>query len=41
MLEVFTKASVIKVMAKNHTYFKFVANGIMSDKDTINNFINI
>ena len=28
-------------MAKNHTYFKFVANGIEPDEDTINNFINI
>ena len=37
----FTKASVIEDMVKNHTYFKFVANGIESDEDTINNFINI
>ena len=37
----FTKASVIEDMAKNHTYFKFVANGIEPDEDTINNFINI
>ena len=37
----FTKASVIADMAKNHTYFKFVANGIEPDEDTINNFINI
>ena len=37
----FTKASVIADMAKNHTYFKFVANGITPDEDTINNFIDI
>ena len=37
----FTKASVIEDMVKNHTYFKFVANGIEPDEDTINNFINI
>ena len=37
----FTKASVIADMAKNHSYFKFVANGIEPDEDTINNFINI
>ena len=36
----FTKASVIEDMVKNHTYFKFVANGIEPDEDTINNFIN-
>ena len=36
-----TKASLIADMAKNHTYFKFVANGIEPDEDTINNFINI
>ncbi len=37
----FTKASVIADMAKNHSYFKYVANGITPDEDTINNFINI
>ena len=26
-------------MAKNHSYFKYVANGITPDEDTINNFI--
>lgn len=36
----FTKASVIADLAKNHTYFKFVANGIEPDEDTINLFIN-
>ena len=36
----FTKASVIADMAKNHKYFQYVANGIESDEDTINNFIN-
>ena len=36
----YTKASTIADLAKNHTYFKFVANGIESDEDTINNFIN-
>ena len=36
----FTKASIIEDQAKNHTYFKFVANGITPDEDTINNFIN-
>ena len=28
-------------MAKNHSYFKYVANGITPDEDTVNNFINI
>ena len=28
-------------MAKNHTYFKYAANGITPNEDTINNFINI
>ena len=37
----FTEASVIADMAKYHSYFKFVANGITPDEDTINNFINI
>ena len=36
----FTKASIISDMAKNHNFFKFVANGIKPDEDTINNFIN-
>ena len=36
----FTKASVIADLAKNHTYYKFVANGITPDEDTINLFIN-
>ena len=37
----FTKASIIADMAKNHTYFKYAANGITPNEDTINNFINI
>ncbi len=37
----FTEATVIADMAKYHSYFKYVANGITPDKDTINNFINI
>ena len=36
----FTKASVIADLAKHHTYFKYVANGIGPDEDTINEFIN-
>ncbi len=28
-------------MARYHDYFKFVANGITPDEDTINNFINL
>ena len=36
----FTKASIISDMAKNYNFFKFVANGIEPDEDTINNFIN-
>ena len=35
----FTEASVIADLAKYHSYFKFFANGIESDEDTINNFI--
>ena len=37
----FTEASVIADMVKYHSYFKYVANGITPDEDTINNFINI
>lgn len=37
----FTEASVIADMAKYHSYFKYVANGITPDEDTINKFINI
>ena len=37
----FTKASLIEDMAKNHSHFQYVANGIEPDEDTINNFINI
>lgn len=37
----FTKASVIADLAKNHHYFKYVANGIEPDEDTINNFTNM
>ena len=37
----FTKASIIADMAKYHSYFKFVANGIEPDEDTINNFIDV
>ena len=37
----FTKASVIADMARYHSYFQFVANGIEPDEDTINNFINL
>lgn len=37
----FTQASVIADMAKHHSHFKFVANGIEPDEDTINNFIQI
>ena len=36
----FTKASVIADLARNHTFFKFVANGITPDEDTINLFID-
>ena len=36
----FTKASIIADLAKHHTFFKFVANGITPDEDTINRFIN-
>ena len=36
----FTEASVIADMAKYHSYFKYVANGITPDEDTINDFIN-
>ena len=37
----FTKASVIADLAKYHHYFKYVANGIEPDEDTINNFIGL
>lgn len=37
----FTQGSVIADMAKYHHYFKYVANGIEPDEDTINNFIGI
>ena len=37
----FTEASVIEDMAKHHSHFQYVANGITPDEDTINNFINI
>ena len=37
----FTKASIIADMAKNHTYFKYDANGKTPNEDTINNFIDI
>lgn len=37
----FNQASVIADMAKHHSHFKFVANGIEPDEDTINNFIQI
>ena len=36
----FTNASVIADFAKNHKYYRFAANGITPDEDTINNFIN-
>ena len=36
----FTKASVIYDMAKNHTYFQYVANAIDPDEDTVIDFIN-
>ena len=41
MLEVLLKQLSLQTWQKNHTYFKFVANGIEPDEDTINNFINI
>lgn len=37
----FTEASVIEDMAKYHSHFQYVANGITPDEDTINNFIKI
>ena len=37
----FTEASVIEDMAKHHSHFQYVANGITPDEDTINNFIKI
>lgn len=35
----FTNASIISDLAANHTYYKYVANGITPDEDTINLFI--
>ena len=35
----FTKASVIYDMAKNHTYFQYVANAIDPDEDTVIDFM--
>jgi len=37
----FTEAIVIEDMAKYHSHFQYVANGITPDEDTINNFIKI
>ena len=37
----FTEASVIADLAKYHSHFKYVANGITPNEDTINNFIKI
>ena len=37
----FTESSVIADMVKYHSYFRYVANGITPNEDTINNFINI
>ena len=36
----FTHASDIADFAANHTYYKYVANGITPDEDTINRFID-
>ena len=35
----FTNSSIIADLAANHTYYKYVANGITPDEDTINLFI--